>query len=467
MAARIYRLEPCNKIYDIQEGLQARIKDPLFMLGTQWRMEEFRAKNGGQPVRAYVKYQTKLLDTIWTDEKNPIQQPIKEGQFLEQVVETENNSYWNSQNLNYKFTLGDLDKSYLMGREYDGEKLDWYTLSLVDERIKFSPSKSINILPAPIKYYGMPSTRWWSFEEGNINLADITRPQVNILTMLVADHSLFYAKDWYSIPLTQEAGSVRKINYIKMVDSFAIATEIQPVTASPVGIHPFEVFTLSKEHASDTSSLSENPANIFYLANTLSHTLESPSIEEVSFMRDEMSNMVWAIERKVTVEGKLHNREEEEGSEQTRSEPAHYFQKNEQRTEEKLIPKPETFPEGEPGNNIEGPVALYIEKQVPPKYWIPYVPRIITNKEEMENFNAFMLRRACTSTEGTQYKGKILAESISISEGEIPNTTMKIMRLHQLARDSHGKPHGWSGRKKRVDFKQPPSTLQFDQLIEP
>src|SRR5436190_3242358 len=46
-----YRLEPRATAPEMQDVLQARIHDPLWLLGLQWRLAELAASDGGAPVQ--------------------------------------------------------------------------------------------------------------------------------------------------------------------------------------------------------------------------------------------------------------------------------------------------------------------------------------------------------------------------------------------------------------------------------
>lgn len=49
------RLEPAPHDDNIAEGLQARIKDPLWLLARQWQMGEFEGEDGGSPVSVRLR----------------------------------------------------------------------------------------------------------------------------------------------------------------------------------------------------------------------------------------------------------------------------------------------------------------------------------------------------------------------------------------------------------------------------
>src|SRR5262245_12812494 len=49
------RLEPRAREDDVQLGLQARVYDPLWMLGRQWQFGEFKGEDAGSPVSARIE----------------------------------------------------------------------------------------------------------------------------------------------------------------------------------------------------------------------------------------------------------------------------------------------------------------------------------------------------------------------------------------------------------------------------
>jgi hypothetical protein len=55
------RLEPRCRTEDFRKGLEAPTADPLWMLGRQWQLAEFRGEDAGSPVDAAVTYRTAAL----------------------------------------------------------------------------------------------------------------------------------------------------------------------------------------------------------------------------------------------------------------------------------------------------------------------------------------------------------------------------------------------------------------------
>jgi hypothetical protein len=48
------RIESATRPTTVASGLEARLHDPLWMLGRQWQMQEFSGQDAGSPVEAAV-----------------------------------------------------------------------------------------------------------------------------------------------------------------------------------------------------------------------------------------------------------------------------------------------------------------------------------------------------------------------------------------------------------------------------
>src|ERR1700739_3622642 len=59
-----WRLEPTPRAEGIDEGLAARIHDPLWLLARQWQMGEFRGQDAGTPALVQVAGSNALI-TAW------------------------------------------------------------------------------------------------------------------------------------------------------------------------------------------------------------------------------------------------------------------------------------------------------------------------------------------------------------------------------------------------------------------
>src|SRR4051812_5380508 len=59
------RIEPRAREDDVQLGLQARIHDPLWMLGRQWQLGEFKGEDAGSPVSARIEADAFALGRLY------------------------------------------------------------------------------------------------------------------------------------------------------------------------------------------------------------------------------------------------------------------------------------------------------------------------------------------------------------------------------------------------------------------
>jgi len=462
------RLEPKNKIHSVEEGIKARIKDPCWILGRQWQMGEFKAENGGSPVRTEISYIKQPLNTLQRgnseknfDLKNPVEMLVEEEKGG-QSDDDQKLEGWDPKHLEYSFSIKGKDIQ-LSSKEYDGNKLEWYNFGLKSQQDITGEEIDINVPPRRLSYKGMPHPRWWTFEDHNVDLGNIKRPYLNYLTMLLMEFALFYSNDWFSIPIPHEIGYIRKITRFKVIDSFGITTDLTPVVDPSQENKGWEIFTISNQNGA------RNDGSLFYLPNTLMDgSLESEPIEEVSLMRDEIANLVWAIEHKYeNSEGKIINRHDEEVAQKQRElqelkeeAPIFYWNTEAKKEADKLVNREDITDPQEIGTKYIGPLAKYELMSYIPPYWIPYVAKQISSLS-----GQIILRRGRTSLdEAKQCKGVFLNESHYIYEEEVPKSGVLLKRVWQLARDIEGNYYSWLGRKKSQDMKRKSVNLRFDYL---
>ncbi|MDX1414233.1 MAG: hypothetical protein R3293_08575 [Candidatus Promineifilaceae bacterium] len=460
------RLEPKNKTHSIREGLQARVKDPLWLLGRQWQVGEFQAHNGGHPVRAEMEIASKPIDQIiFGNDANveAVPEPLNMNMPLEMKVEEEvqiqpgvfRAKGWNARRLEYSFRLKH-GETELVAEEYFGNDLDWYHFDLEADEEDGYVAESIGVKPVPATFLGMPLPRWWAIEDSRVDIGQVSRPHLNLLAMLLLEFSLIYSNDWYVIPVEQQVGTIRKIRSFKVMDSFGIVSNVNPVIDKDEYKQGWEVFThrsLSGKGLAD--------GRVFYFPNRLYHALESEPIEKVSFFRDELANLVWAVEHLYQDgQGQIINRADAD-IENVPQQPGPTFYWD--TVEKKLIDPAMITMEGEPGNRYIGPVAHYLPMTPIPLHWIPYKPRQVDHKGH------YILRRARTVEDPNllpQYKGIFVGESKYIFEEEITRVGLLLQRVVQMARGSSGERYRWQSRKKRADELHKSSGLRFDALVD-
>ena len=79
------RLEPLPRHKDLRDGLEARLADPLWLLGRQWQFGEFQGSDGGRPVLATFeadradlsRYQPRGGGNVPSEPYEPLAEPLE------------------------------------------------------------------------------------------------------------------------------------------------------------------------------------------------------------------------------------------------------------------------------------------------------------------------------------------------------------------------------------------------------
>jgi hypothetical protein len=374
------------------------------------------------------------------------------GLFREPVEE---NSAWLPERMEYSFSvagrLPSIGESVLTAREYYDGDLDWYAFNI-------NPGASLGaasdtpattfvqtMIPAPVSYRGMPAQRWWEFEDAAVNFGAIEAGPVDLAKMLLIEFAVSYGNDWFVVPLELPVGSLSKIHSLVVADTFGVRTVIKSAADLGEPHASWRMFRLSNERG--TSPVTNlRPPDLFFLAPTLIRVIEGQPVEEVLFLRDEMANLAWGVERVVeSLTGRPLNRPEHFSAEQHRRE----------REREPSTPGTET---------PKADALVYRLASSVPDYWIPLVPKQIVQGQPDIRF----VRGAMLSQEGTREiaLSRILTpeanRQLAIYEEEIPPERVRVTRSYQLARWLDGSTHLWIGRRKAVGGSEGSSGMRFD-----
>jgi len=212
-----------------------------------------------------------------------------------QTPETPNT--WHPQHLEYQPQLAFQDnhsKTHLLNKEeYYGDGIGWYGFEPITKRkdgatISLPPEVtnplSETVIPANVRFRGMPSTRLWEMEDAQVDFGSIRAASTELSKMLFAEFGLIYGNDWLVAPLRVHSGSLCRISGLIVTDIFgkqSILEEIEP-------------------DANWAFFQTQNPGNIqerwLFFANNGEYAEKSNPVEKVCFLRDEMANLVWAVE---------------------------------------------------------------------------------------------------------------------------------------------------------------------------
>lgn len=191
--------------------------------------------------------------------------------------------------------------------EYRGGSLDWYALDSDPARSSLSgapdpaPMSPTVIrqatVPVQVTFQGMPSTRWWELEDGRTNFGKVRADTTDLAKLLLIEFGLVYGNDWFVIPCTLPTGSVAAVRGLVVTNVFGERIRVESANrAAGQAWSRFTIFAVtSRDSAADAL---ESPLLLLPAARAIQ---EGVALEDVLLVRDEIANMVWGIERSISL----------------------------------------------------------------------------------------------------------------------------------------------------------------------
>jgi len=390
--------------------------------------------------------------------------------------EDENNNAWLPSHMEYQFAVSapvESEEKVLTADEYYQGHLDWYNLDIdpkktvleTDASVSLPPDPqdrtTLSFFPVPVSFDGMPNTRWWRFEDSQTNFGDINPDTTDLNKLLFIEFALIYANDWFLVPFTLPAGSIAEVKGLSVTNVFGEKTWIEPA-----GKGLDDDWKRWNMFALNVKGNQREPAdNSLLILPTVEKIQEGKPIEEVIFIRDEIANMVWAIEKKIPVPTGVGKHGGEAAYE------LHKFYQSilDQSVEDGLI-----IPDDP---EFKAAIRYQIMNTVP-ENWIPFIPvHVEGSSREIQLQRASMPRILDNDEAGNAQKikprtqlvreglDKNPVEAYFIYEEEIPRAGIRAYQTYQRARWYNGKVVNWFGARKQTGRGEGHSGLAFDQII--
>ena len=356
---------------------------------------------------------------------------------------------WDEERMEYAFSLEgsthDGESVRLdTGDGYAGGRLDWYSFNRVasdaeGEKATRSTVRRAEVLPAPLRFRGMPASRFWEFEEGDVYLGGIEAAPEDLARVAVAAYGIVYGDDWMVVPIRLKHGTLTQITRVRVYDDFGGVSNIQAAAVVDGGDdgRAFKFFELTGD---------PNPGNgkapLLFLPPTVETSDAGRPLEQVGFLRDEMANVAWAVEQRIeSAAGRPVDVAARRGA--APAEPS----------------------AGDAGDEWDFRLSTPI-----PEHWVPLVPvRVVDTPGASEGTIMFQRGRAPVAgdpgaTRGALGRILVPRQRLLIHEEEIPRAGIVVVRRYQSARDAKGGLHTWVGRRKGPGRGEGDSGLVFDDL---
>lgn len=378
------RLEPRPRTNSIRDGLAARVRDPLWMLGRQWQVGEFHGEDTGTPCRIDVKAATSspkrasgpgwvrdvrepgdlerettrtwLPDSPSTaaelgDVLRNMLEDVDAWEWFSTIVDelelrppsgvgldgtaawlraeylqydvlpavapetwllevtvtvldnfvrwgvatfgppSDDTGPWRPEHLDYmahvEAHLPNGRKASLAVRPDSDARIDWYSLELDESSHLVEPTEvafhTCHRPPMRISFPGIPHRRWWRFEEGKTALPQLKPDKRDLAMLLMLDFALVAGDDWFVVPLQLPWDEFASIVELRVTDVFGEMFGSQSANRSP----DWQFFSLH--------SAKGDPVDALFTGGPVP-TVDADANEKLRYLRDEVDNLVWAIE---------------------------------------------------------------------------------------------------------------------------------------------------------------------------
>ena len=386
------------------------------------------------------------------------------------ILET-NTSCWNPEELGYDFALGAGDYVY-SAENYSTGHVGWYTfdkayvrgLRVYDrDRLEF-----FGYIPAKATFASAPARKLWEYENHRVQFGNLKNDDVSQLASAVMmEYVSMYSNDWMMTPVHTKAGSLINVTDIVVHDTFG---EIQVISTTPEEHDnkapdiPFtDRWALYSNTRSDAYAANDRKGDFraldgLFLPASLLRVSESEPIEEVQFLRDEMANMVWGVEKRIDDEcgGSLDGKtmsdkvltvvDSQNGPEVKGEEKAEFKYLIQNRVPVNWIPFVPLPESGAMGREIRfrrGRMPIYINDGSKDKFkWVRPSTSVLAVKRDQE--------------------GKVIP--FYLNEEEILGYGTKVTLTTQQTRWLNGTTYTWRGYAKKISGYQANSGLMFDEL---
>ena len=361
---------------------------------------------------------------------------------------------WNPERMEFavsvagRLSTDPFDERTLTAAElYEGH-LDWadfdvnleVNLGTQDDR-KFRSIVQTTI-PAPVSFHGTPAVRFWEFEDARVEYGLLPAGPGDLAQLLMIEYTSSYGNDWFVVPFDLQVGSLTAVDSLVVTDSFGVRTLLRALGDRALPKPNWSLYQQAYLRSAG-SEMTGVASNLYFLAPALARNLQGAPVEDVMFMRDEMANMAWAIER--STEGPLGSAVERNAALESAPAPA-------------------------PAPAAQGDASLprYVLSSRVPSNWIPLLPVQVPRPDGTVTLR--LRRGEVLQPDGSRAKHHALGTllnpggPLSLHDEEVPREGIRVTRHYQMARWTDGATFTWVANRKQVGRGEGSSGLRFDSL---
>ncbi len=340
---------------------------------------------------------------------------------------------WVGERLEYRFRIGAGD-TVLDAPAHGGGEIDWHTFDAAPAGAPLAEPQDAPPVPpeerrvhalvaTPLRYPGMPADRLWEMEDAQVNLGLVEAEPWDLARLLVAEFALTYGNDWLVVPLDVPFGSLTSVESLIYTTTFGEHFLVRPTAAASPDAR-WRMFTITSAEGQAIDGLLVPPGAVA--------VHDGPPIEDVLFLRDEMANLAWAVERAVQgPSGAARDRGRERDN-----------------------PKPQ------PAGPVASAQLDYLLQTGVPGRWIPYLP--VSSGYKAINLVQGRIPAADGSLPPPLGVTLNRADTRVLKDAEVPREGISVKRAPSVTRLADGTYVRWTTRRTSVGRGGGASGLAFD-----
>lgn len=374
-------------------------------------------------------------------------------------------SAWQPDYLEYQFACSATQAGQevvLAADEYAQGHLDWYAFDRATPpgglgQVNPPPASGEQVsvtpfIPTPVTFQGMPDPRWWALEDRKTDFGSVSPSTTDVAQLLLMEFGLIYANDWFMLPCRLPVGELARVEGLAVTNVFGERFwVIAAGTGNQDNWHRWSMFQLSSpppaQGPADTSLL---------IPPSTSATFDGEPLEVVEFARDEVANMVWAIERTIpAVAGPGRSGKDE--------------------ARETLLYQQQLIATATPPVPYAAPIAYHAMTGVP-EQWIPFAPVHVPGSNRQIQLQRSRMLRIIEGDPNPPTKvpprTTLVRHGLDVTppqpyfvhEEEVPRAGAIATESFRRTRWNGGATYVWLGVRKQTGRGEESSGLSFDSL---
>ena len=364
---------------------------------------------------------------------------------------------WDPQRIEYGLTVSarmsaqPTDEVTLSVSEFDNGRFEWSAFDLnaevnmgTDTDRAFTTLTETTV-PAPVTFRGGPAPRFWEMEDALLAYGLVPVGPTDLAQLMMIEYASSYGNDWFIVPLTLPIGSLTSVDSLVVTDSFGVRTLLRPIGDRALAAPNWSMWQHAYLRRAGTQAIARPASNLFFLPPASGRVIDATPVEDVLFMRDEMANLAWAIER--SIESPI-----------------------EQPIRRDTLLNAAGTPTNPDPAGAAGVLRYQLASTVPPN-WVPLLP--IQLKDAAGRIVSRLRRGAVLQPDGSAKLhvalGQLLnvAQPLLLYDEEVPREGVHVTVGRRMTRWVDGSTHVWTAYRRSIGRGEGSSGLRFDQAIEP